>query len=258
MPTTFEKPWFLDPNRPHPGASTSILDQGKAQFWYWKAFLKGDVGGAILGRWNTVIGSSDAVTAALDGVDRLIGAGGPAVYDGTKIIRGVSGANSVPSSTAATTGGTLATGTYYFAVFPITENGILGNPYYEKSQAVTGPAGTATVTWIAVPGTQTTTGYRIYVGTAASGENTYFTVPAGTLTFTYTGQAGTAGALPTAVFTNVTAPVGYLTSFAPHSWITLQGPDITAGGLTNTPFYVTFDYGAGSWEYLVNVYFSKT
>src|SRR3954465_5110962 len=100
MPTTFEKSWFLDPNRPHPAGSTSVLDQGKAQLWYWKAFLKGDVGGATLGLW-AVIGSSDGVTAALDGIDRWIGAGGSAVYDGTKINRGLQGYSSAPSTTAA-------------------------------------------------------------------------------------------------------------------------------------------------------------
>jgi hypothetical protein len=57
----------------------------KRRVWAIKAFLTGYIGGATLGLW-TVAGSSDGVTAGMDGVDRL-----GAAFDPTKIVQGTAG-----------------------------------------------------------------------------------------------------------------------------------------------------------------------
>jgi hypothetical protein len=57
----------------------------KRRVWAIKAFLTGYVGGATLGLW-TVAGSSDGVTAGMDGVDRL-----GAAFDPAKIVQGTAG-----------------------------------------------------------------------------------------------------------------------------------------------------------------------
>ena len=102
------------------------------------------------------------------------------------------------ASTAFTTGGTLASGTYYYKVTALNANGqTIAST--EHSRAVTGPTGRVDLTWGAVPGA---TSYRIYRGTSAGGQNTYYT--SATNSYSDTGSAGTAGTPPS---TN-TAQVG--------------------------------------------------
>lgn len=80
MPTTFEKTWQTALNQT-PSDNTTVLGLARSYLWFVKAFLKGEVGGATAGLW-TCVGSSDAVTAGMDGTDRW-----GATYDGTKIVR---------------------------------------------------------------------------------------------------------------------------------------------------------------------------
>lgn len=75
-----EKTWQTDLNRA-PSDNTTVLGLSRSWLWYVKAFLKGEVGGATAGLW-TCVGSSDSVTAGMDGTDRW-----GATYDGTKIVR---------------------------------------------------------------------------------------------------------------------------------------------------------------------------
>jgi hypothetical protein len=100
-----------------------------------------------------------------------------------------------PTQTAtatATTGGTLAAGTYYYKVTALNANGeSLGSN--EESQVTTGSTSTVTVSWGSVTGA---TSYRVYRGTAAGAENVYYTVNSG-VTYTDTGAASTAGTPPT-------------------------------------------------------------
>lgn len=109
----------------------------------------------------------------------------------------------VQAATAtATTGGTLAAATYYYVVTATNAVGetLVSN---ERSQVTTGSTSTVTVNWAAVTGA---TGYRIYRGTAAGAEGTYYVVGAVT-TFTDTGAAGTAGTPPVTNTTGLAAPV---------------------------------------------------
>lgn len=142
-------------------------------------------------------------------------------YSAPKVIRGkISGlqykdnTNSLSAPVAnapstATTGGTLAAGTYYYVVTAINSVGetIKSN---EVSIATTGATSTVTVTWGVVTGA---TGYKIYRGTSAGNENVYYSVGAVT-TFTDTNGASTAGTPPTSnttsiSFTSVITVVAY-------------------------------------------------
>lgn len=80
MPTTFEKTWQTALNVT-PSDNATVLGLSRSYLWFVKAFLKGEVGGATAGLW-TCVGSSDSVTAGMDGTDRW-----GATYDGTKIVR---------------------------------------------------------------------------------------------------------------------------------------------------------------------------
>lgn len=82
--TTFEQTWQLDPNRSPADESTHAL-QAKSLLWWIKAFLKGEQGGATQGLW-TCAGSSDAVTAGMDGTDRWTSS-----FDASKIVRATAG-----------------------------------------------------------------------------------------------------------------------------------------------------------------------
>lgn len=72
-----------------------------------------------------------------------------------------------PTLTAGTTGGSLATGTYYVVVTGVdTQNYYESVIYQEASVAVTGPTGDITFTTPDVPGYV----YNVYVGTTSGGE----------------------------------------------------------------------------------------
>jgi hypothetical protein len=94
--------------------------------------------------------------------------------------------------TTSTTGGTLAIGPYFYKVTALTASGET-TPSGEGTVTTTTATASNTVNWNPVPGA---IGYRVYRGTAAGAENTYFQV--GTVsTFLDTGTAGTAATPPT-------------------------------------------------------------
>lgn len=106
----------------------------------------------------------------------------------------------------STTGGTLAAATYFYEVTAITPGGET-TASNEKSQVTTGTTSSNTISWAAVPGA---TGYKVYRGTAAGGENVQYSVAGGgTTSFLDTGAAGTA-ATPAASNTTAFQPVGRL------------------------------------------------
>lgn len=76
------------------------------------------------------------------------------------------------AATPSTTGGSLATATYYYKVVALDAAGNTEGSA-EVSAAVTGPTGKVTLTWNAVPGAQS---YRVYRGTAAGAQNVYYSV----------------------------------------------------------------------------------
>ncbi|MDE2098584.1 MAG: hypothetical protein KGL39_15120 [Patescibacteria group bacterium] len=97
------------------------------------------------------------------------------------------------TATPATTGGTLAAGTYYYKVTAIDSNGKQTAASAEVSAATTGTTGEVVLSWPAVGGAAS---YCIYKGTAAGAENGYFTST--TASYTDTGTATTAGTPPSA------------------------------------------------------------
>jgi hypothetical protein len=99
-------------------------------------------------------------------------------------------APATPSSSTATTGGTLAAATYSYRVTALTPYGE-SLPSVAKTQATTGSTSTVTVTWSAVTNA---TGYRIY-GRVAGVEKLLGSTTA--LTFTDTGAVPPLGDLPT-------------------------------------------------------------
>jgi YD repeat-containing protein len=94
------------------------------------------------------------------------------------------------AGTASTSGGSLASATYYYEVTPVSAAGEW-TASTEISKAVTGPTGKVTLTWTAVSGA---TSYRIYRGTTSGGENTYYT--SSTTSYTDTGATGTSASPP--------------------------------------------------------------
>lgn len=101
-----------------------------------------------------------------------------------------------PTGTPSTTGGTLAAGTRYYRVSALNASGeSIGST--EASATTTGTTGSVALTWAAVMGA---TSYRVYYGTAAGAEASYY-APGNVTSFTDTGAAGSAGsplAAPTA------------------------------------------------------------
>jgi hypothetical protein len=97
------------------------------------------------------------------------------------------------SAIPSASGGSLATGTYYYKVTAIDGAGNETNiaSSTEVSAAVTGPSGSVTISWTGITGALN--GYRVYRGTTPGGENTYFSVAYGTNSYIDTGTAGTAG-----------------------------------------------------------------
>lgn len=95
-----------------------------------------------------------------------------------------------PVATPSTTGGTLASNTYYYKITALDAAGeTVGST--EVSATTTGTTSSVALTWTAVSGA---TSYKIYKGTTSNGENAYFT--SGTASFTDTGTAGIAGTVP--------------------------------------------------------------
>lgn len=95
------------------------------------------------------------------------------------------------AATASTTGGSLATATYFYKVTALNSIGETTGSA-EVSAAVTGPTGSVTLTWNAVVGASS---YRVYRGTATGAQNVYYTTT--TNAYTDTGAANTGGTVPT-------------------------------------------------------------
>lgn len=142
------------------------------------------------------------------------------------------------AASTATTGGTLAAGTYRAVVTAVNARGetIASN---EISRVTTGATSTITWTWGAVTGA---TAYKVYVtalGGAANSETFAATVTAPTTTYTQTAPVVAGGAVPPG---SNTAVVSVTKSFNPPGWqdgvrfavyggVTCKGPgfDMSAG-----------------------------
>lgn len=109
----------------------------------------------------------------------------------TSLQAGIS-APAAPSLTTATTGGTLAAGSYNYRVTALNAYGeTLPSPEAASNITTTGTTSTVTISWAAVPGASS---YKVY-GRTPGGELYMATVNSGT-TYTDTGSVVPAGALP--------------------------------------------------------------
>lgn len=84
MTTAFELDWQTPYINGTPSDESTVAAQSKYLMWFLPAFLRGHIGGSVSGLW-TEEGSSDGVTAGMDGVNRWGSA-----FDATKIVRGAS------------------------------------------------------------------------------------------------------------------------------------------------------------------------
>ena len=168
-----------------------------------------------------------------------------------------------PTLTAATTGGTIATGTVYVKCAARSGmnwfRGGSSAASTEANVAVTGPTAAVTATVTAVKGAS---GYDWYVGSAASGEHYYTTTAVNTVTITAvpasantipTGLAGlfnAGGAGPTAVPTTDSSYTNYwqngLTATILGDWSSQPDQALASGSVAN---YVTPGTGVSQGAY---------
>ena len=107
------------------------------------------------------------------------------------------------AATTSTTGGTLAAGTYYYVVTALTSSGQT-TASNEESVTTTGTTSSNTITWAAVTGAS---GYDVYRGTTAGGENVYYSV-GNVTTYVDTNATSTSGTPPASNTSGVSYPVG--------------------------------------------------
>lgn len=113
---------------------------------------------------------------------------------------------SAPTQSApatATTGGTLAAGTYYYVVtatgipasWPPSSAGVIGETVASSEQSITTTGSTSenTINYVLPAGA---TGGYVYRGSSAGGENVRFPVAAGSTSFVDTGAAGSPATPP--------------------------------------------------------------
>lgn len=96
-----------------------------------------------------------------------------------------------PSTTASVTGGSLASGIYYYVITALDGGGGETIRSGEAAQAVFGPNASVGLTWVAIPAASS---YRVYRGTSAGAESTYFSVT--NSSYTDIGTSGTAASPP--------------------------------------------------------------
>lgn len=112
----------------------------------------------------------------------------------------------VPTGTPTTGTGAVTAGTLYTRIVGVNGDGVT-LPGSESLGVVLSATGEIAWAWIALTGA---TSYRIYVGTAAGAENTYFT--SSTNSYTQTANAGTAGTVPVFNVANTINPNTGLTA----------------------------------------------
>jgi len=193
----------------------------------------------------------------------------------TAPILGISSGNGmtvpVPGTfTTATTGGTLAPGTYYYRI--AATNG-LGTTGASEETGITVPTGTSTntvtVTWEEVEGA---TGYTVY-GRTLGGELLMATISGGsTVSWVDDGSVTPSGALPSGLLTTANggyqyvyvyknSSTGHISSASPYSastgnlsdqTVTIEGSSSTDPQVDKVDIYRTLDGGA-NYYYLATI-----
>ena len=99
-----------------------------------------------------------------------------------------------PTGAASATGGTIAAGTYFARIVAVAFDGSLtGAANVSSGVTTTGSTSSITWTWAQVDGAAS---YRVYVGTSAASQTSFFTVTGPTGTFVQTTTTGTATTQP--------------------------------------------------------------
>lgn len=186
---------------------------------------------------------TDALPAPCRGASAFVAPSGRVVFlagtdtalyrqDGTGWTQLVIAPPVMAAPATGTTGGSLATGTYFYRVTAITALGetTVSN---EVSQTTTGASSTVTLNWAKINGA---TGYRIYRGTASGAQNVYYVV-GDVATYLDTGAAATAGTAP------VTTPA--FTMPAGGRWRFVQfGPIAVVSNYNDPPVKVNLETDA--------------
>lgn len=101
-------------------------------------------------------------------------------------------APTISLGTTASSGGTFTAATYYWKLTAINDQGeTVGS---NEVSATLVANGTQVINWSAIGGA---TGYKLYRGTSAGGQNVLVTTLGKVLTYTDTGTAGTSATVPT-------------------------------------------------------------
>jgi hypothetical protein len=113
------------------------------------------------------------------------------------------GAATMRSSLVSGVGGSLPANTYYYKITAITLAGET-TASNERSIVLSGLNNAVELQWSVIPGA---TGYRVYRGTSAGGENGYYLSAAGTSNYLDIGASTTAGSPPGSNTAAIPAPV---------------------------------------------------
>ncbi len=179
---------------------------------------------ALEGGWKLKLGPPDKLREAYPPRAVFIPVSPVGVAGSVPTVGTARVATAIPSGVTAVgsaAGGTLAAATYYYKVVSIDAQGTtIGSS--EVSAVTTGTTSSVTIAWTAAPGA---TSYRVYKGTAAGAESSYFSTAS--LNYIDTGVAGTAGTVPG-------ASTAYATTATPGS---VTAAPAAGGGLANQPWY---------------------
>jgi hypothetical protein len=115
--------------------------------------------------------------------------------------------------TGSTTGGTLAAATYFYKVTALNAVGETTGSA-EASVTTTGTTSSVALAWTAVASAAS---YKVYRGTAAAGENVFYTTA--TNSYTDTGAVSTAGTVPTSNTTGTAGSVAVGTYFVKVTYV---------------------------------------
>lgn len=176
----------------------------------------------------------------------VLGASGHSIQDvGIFRMNGTGGTIRAPVQTAAGTagsGGLIVDDTYYLKVTALTAT---GETTGSNEVSVTTTAGEETLSTITANWGLVTyaTGYRVYIGTSAGAESSYFEVGAGVSTLLITALPGTTGTVP--VTNTATTPFLNTHEFVNIKSITHQIP--------LNPYWDTYFIDGDNFTYIENI-----
>lgn len=147
----------------------------------------------------------------------------------------------------ATTGGNLATGTYFYKVCALDIAGNPGYPSIEVSVAIASPNNAVQLNWAAIGNVSR---YRVYVGSAINAQANYFEVTTNSATDLGTATTKTAGTPPTVPAAVINRISTTTASFIHQLGVGTQTPgcalQVNGGVVVGNTLAAATDPGAGS------------